>query len=327
HSLAAAKTLRLGEAQIDAGATTVTWAAKARTSRSAIDTRSRAAVAKAYRQRLRPALRSAPVRKPSGCRAPATPKAEQKRAVKAINFDRAMAGLDPVKLKASLSRRATQAALIQYHAGFLSHFPPASAKCWTKTGAAASANSNLLLRGSSIPLKSWPEGAGGSARGYMIDSGPHNESVGHRWWLLEPQLAAVGIGNVGLANATYVGAKLKATRATPPWIAWPSAGYFPKQEEPEGRWSFQSPRPDTSFAKAKVKVTTASGRRLPVRKLDATPAGPIAGWHAIVWKVGRLPKVAGRKARLVTVTVSGIVQRGERLAPQRYQVKLFDPSK
>ncbi len=285
----------------------------ARRSRYAVDTSSRDAVRQAYRRQLAPQLVTEPAVVPDGCDVAATPSGTQRRTIAAVNFARRMAGLDPVALDGGLSRRAQRAALIQHYQGFLSHTPSASARCYSDVGGVASGLSNLAL------------GYSGAATvlAYLADAGPSNRAAGHRRWLLAPTTEAMGTGQVGAANALFVvpPARLRsAGNASPAWIAWPSAGWFPAEVRPGRRWSFGTARAGVDVRRATVRVTTGGE---PVRIRRYAPHPGYGEQSAIVFDL--LDRVAVPKdgARAVTVTVRGMTLRGKRLPAVRYTVRLF----
>ncbi len=288
-------------------------AATMRRSHSAYDTSSRAAVRDAYRRHLLPQLRSEPSVRPDGCAVEATPLGTRRRIIAAVNYARRMAGLDPVALDAGLSRRAQRAALIQHHLGYLTHTPARSAACFSEAGSQAAGSSNLAL------------GYTGAATvlAYLADRGPSNRAAGHRRWLLNPTTDAMGTGQVGAANATFVvpPARLRSARnAAPAWIRWPSAGWFPAEVSPGRRWSFGTSRPGFDLSRATVRVSVG-GEAVRVRRYRPQPG--FGGQSALVWDLLEPIRVPRDGVRTATVTVRGMILRGRRLPAERYVVRLF----
>ncbi len=156
----------------------------------------------------------------------------QLQQVERINYFRTLAGLEHmVSLDTSMSESAQAAALMIGANAAVSHTPAADALCHTEEGAVGSANSNLYQRTGHDAL-----------RGFMQDPGDQNVSVGHRNWLLLPQLRNVGIGEVpttesdidgGYAVNFQNGFELEKDHSV---VAWPAAGYFPEELVDE-RWS------------------------------------------------------------------------------------------
>ncbi|MBU6280036.1 MAG: CAP domain-containing protein [Actinomycetales bacterium] len=223
-----------------------------------INTGDRASVVNGYQAWLAPLLLV-----PTGwngnldaCRA-GSPSAENQQAVlSAVNYMRTMAGLAPVQLSERLSKRSQDAALIMAANDIITHDLPQSARCWTKDGYLGAKNGNLALG------YGWPPGSLATVTGaravvsYMNDAGPGNGPVGHRRWLLLQKLAEIGSGDTDISNSIYV-IGTDQQPSSPAWVAWPTAGYFPRELEPDGRWSLTYPKAD--FRRAKVTVQTPQG--------------------------------------------------------------------
>lgn len=275
----------------------------------AINTRSRSAVENAYKGLYLPTVdvRTGATASPSGCVRGTSSPAYQSAMLRAINFHRSLAGLAPVRLTGSLNARAQAAALIMDANGALNHTPPSNWRCWTATGRAAASRSNLALGFNT---------AGATVDAYMEDFGGGNEAVGHRRWILNPFATTFGVGASGWANAMYVIAGRNSHRANPPFVAWPSAGYFPATLEPMRRWSLSAGNSATQFAHARVAVYD-NGVRVPVTKyrVHSGYAQP-----TLVWQ---MPVVHATDA--YTIKVTGI-RVGHKTRSHTYMVRMFDPS-
>lgn len=282
-------------------------------SATAVDTTSRAAVRAAYARGYAKLVRKEKTPKVHGCTVGATSGALQRREVAAINYFRSMAGLNPVRLDSGLSAKATKAALIQAKQRHLNHYPSTRAKCYTAIGGETSARSNLSY--------GWVGAR--NIGGYIADPGSHNYPAGHRLWLLNPTMQRYGTGYAGTYNAGYVVADepdaFLATSPIPAWLPWPSAGYFPSQLEPGGRWSFTTARSDVDFTRATVAVRV-NGKVVKIRPHLTGGYGYQAG---LTWDFAKRPKVTAKGSVTVAVTVSGISVRGVTTVNQAYQVILF----
>ncbi len=155
--------------------------------------------------------------------------------VQRLNYFRALCGLPSVGWNASQSAKCQQAALMMSANNALSHEPPSSWLCYTADGAEAAGKSNLYL-GVAGPR---------AIDGYIDDSGVNNSAVGHRRWIFYPPLSEVGTGSVNAAggyktaDALWVLGNTGPRPGSPKFVAWPSAGYFPRRHLPaSGRWSF-----------------------------------------------------------------------------------------
>ena len=265
-----------------------------------IDTSSRDDVISAYQEWLAPTL-TVPADwtgSVADCAAGSVSAAERKATLAAVNYMRAMAGLPPVTLNATFSARAQAAALIMAANRFLTHYPPPRSTCFTKAGSLGAHNGLLFIGWGGGPMDA-PTGAR-AVVGYMSDPGEGNEPVGHRRWLLYQGLTRIGTGDTDISNSIYV----VDGRPHPPgdrWVHWPTAGYFPRELEPRGRWSLTYPA--ANFDRAKVTVTSPDGR-LKVRKHP-----PRYGFadNSLSWQVD-LPESyqSGESDYPVTVRVTGI---------------------
>lgn len=276
-----------------------------------IDTSSMAAVRDAYRNWFLPSQGTASwTGSTSSCNPGTSSAATQDATLSAVNFFRAMTGLEPVSFDPALSSKAQAAALIMAAQGALSHSPPRTWRCWTQAGFDGAAGSNLYL------------GVAGSQAiaGYMTDPGPSNTVVGHRRWLLHPEALTMGAGTTDRSQALFVFGADRAPTSTPAWVAWPSAGWFPSQLEPAGRWSLSS-SDDANFDGAFVSVTDAFGQPVPITTTYTPSYG--YGDDTLVWQMAGNARSTGLVNRTFNVTVSGIV-RGGTAQSYRYQVRMFD---
>lgn len=299
-----------------------------------IDTTSKTAVAEAYNAQLVPALKVKPnwtgnVAKCKKGKPTTQPKAaagsessaSTKATLKAVNFYRGLAGLEPVKENTKLSAKAQQTALMMRANNTLSHYPGTDWKCYSTHGAAAAARSNISI--------SWGSAAGAGANSislYMDDYGDHNKEVGHRRWILYPEASKFGTGSTGNTNALYVYSDSGKDTANPRpkgGTAWPSKGYFPWETVPTSkRWSYSLPQaydatgwPVEQFAKAKVTLTK-NGKKL---KTKIIARGWGAGDPSLVWETPKLTKPKTGKTDSYKVTITGI--KGAKTVS--YTVKVF----
>jgi uncharacterized protein YkwD len=280
-------------------------------SAQSIPTQSRRAVRRAYRRRLQPTILAEQYIAPRGCTVESTSLARQKRVITAVNVMRNLAGVDRVTLDTRLSTKARKAALIQFYQGYLSHYPDPSARCYSRAGADGASHSNLAYgpTGADVVLL------------YMADWGDSNRPVGHRRWIHSPSAETMGTNQVGIFNALYVVGKSSDKNPSPRWLRWPSAGYFPAQLEPYGRWSFSATRSrDVNMDQANV-VVRSGGRKLGIRKYP--PTGGYGHQTTLTWDFNERIAVRPRATRTFRVTITGIRQRGLVLPAQTYTVRLF----
>jgi hypothetical protein len=148
-------------------------------------------------------------------------------ALRRINMFRWMIGLAPVVDRPEDHARQQQCARMMDTNGMLNHMPPSTWDCYTAEGAAGAGSSNLSL--------------GVSAAADTIDLYVHDDgvgSLGHRRWVFNPPLGAVGIGQVGRAGCLGVFDGSSSTTRT--WTAWPPPGPVPLEAIGSSLWSFHS---------------------------------------------------------------------------------------
>jgi uncharacterized protein YkwD len=253
-----------------------------------------------------------------GCVAGTTSAANKKAGLAAINYMRAMADLSPVTVNARLSKQAQASSLIIEANGKLTHTPSRYSLCYTQEGYAGANNGNIgILLGTGEPeAKAATTGARG-VTAYIDDPGASNVSVGHRRWLLYSRLAQVGLGDTHNASTIVVMGGPQAP-AIKQWVTWPTAGFFPRELQPNGRWSISYP--GAAFQNATVTVSTPDGN-IAVKKY---PVRNGYGDNTLSWDM-RLPdKYYDSTADYpVTVTVKGI-KIGSKNATKTYKVIIVD---
>jgi uncharacterized protein YkwD len=111
-----------------------------------------------------------------------------------LNAVRALHRLPPATYSAADEPGAQQSALMQAANAQLSHTPPASWRCYTAAGAAASGSSNLYGgTGPGLSLATDEQ----IIAGWLTEvQNIIAENVGHRRWLLDPFLGSVAYGRV-----------------------------------------------------------------------------------------------------------------------------------
>lgn len=289
---------------------------------ASINTASAAAVTNAYNSQYAPAMSDSVdwTGSVTGCNAGTTSDDSQGYTLDVINYDRQLAGLDPITLDAVLSQKAQAAALVMSANKALSHAVPTNWKCYSKTAATAAASSDLYLGRSGAQ----------AIAGYMTDPGSGNSAVGHRRWILYAPTRTMGTGSTESAdstpasNALYVFGKMASSGySNPKWVGWPSKGYFPAQLEPNGRWSLSGQAGKKYvFGHATVSVVDSNGKKLKVTKNTVVRG---YGADTLVWQVSglKLPSAGGEVH--YTVKVTGVVVGGKKTSTT-YTVKFIRPA-
>jgi uncharacterized protein YkwD len=248
-----------------------------------------------------------------GCLPGLTSSYTNQATLSALNYVRSLAGLAPVTFSSTMNASAQRAALIMAANNALSHAPSSNWKCWTSTGASTAGKSNLALAYPSLH-------AGQIIDLYMDDKGEGNVAAGHRRWILNPFSTVMGSGTTDTANALTVIGPTNSYRPNPPYVGWPSAGYFPNAMEPGGRWSLSAGSSKVSFRYAQIYVYRADGVRVPVHKY-AVHSG--YAQPTVVWQ---MPSTFDKTANY-TVGITGIKKSGYSGSLRTsYTVRLFTPS-
>jgi hypothetical protein len=238
-----------------------------------------------------------------------------------INYFRAMAGVPAkVTMPDAYNEKAQQAALMMSANSSLSHNPPTNWKCYTNQGHEAAGSSNLALGGYGLD----------ALRMYMQDYGSGNTAVGHRRWILYPQIQNFGTGDIPGGSGYYAANDLwvfdshiwdtrPATREA--FVAWPPPGYVPYTVVFQ-RWSFSFAGAD--FTNAVVSMTE-NGANMPVTRYT-----PVNGYgeNTLVWiRTGANDGSSWPKPTADTtyvVSVSNVMIGGSPRSFQ-YTVFIFDP--
>ncbi len=140
----------------------------------------------------------------------------------AINYARILAGLPgDVVLDADKNAEAQKGALLLAVSTF-DHYPPQPAgmdDALYSAGRSATSHSNIGWGRKSLFAFN---------QGCMDDSDSNNISrVGHRRWLLDPDLKVVGMGCVNTSTTTMVMDRSRTPSLTPERVCWPGEGLFP----------------------------------------------------------------------------------------------------
>ncbi|MBN2222064.1 MAG: S-layer homology domain-containing protein [Vallitaleaceae bacterium] len=164
-------------------------------------------------------------------------------ALHAVNFQRYVAGLqDDLVLNELYSSYAQHASYVNMLNGGLSHNP-------TKPSYLPQSIYDLGYQGaqSSNIAAGYVNLVDSIIYGYMWDEDPYNiATLGHRRWLLSPQMQEIGFGYVDALNgspyrsfsAAYVMDKGRVAKADYDYLAWPAAGNMPIELMSDGLpWS------------------------------------------------------------------------------------------
>lgn len=187
---------------------------------------------------------------------------------------------------------------------FNPHAPPPTAKCYTAAGAAGAGSANLGW-GGRVPADAIDQ--------FMEDSG-NDTTFGHRRWIMNPPLGAVGIGFYA-GGGPYGSAQClgvfdsSGSGPSPAWVSFPPPGFVPI-EAAAWAWSFHH----QSGAATTMTVTRGSdGAVLPMTTLPlqagygsyAVTAFRPQGWAAAPGET-YLVSVEGATPSPITYTVKPV---------------------
>lgn len=154
--------------------------------------------------------------------------------LKMLNFARYLSGLpSDVTLDPTLSSRTQHGSVLLAANNALSHYPPqpgGMSSSFYDTGKLGTSSSNLA----------WgPDTLHRSIVLYMDDSDAGNiAKLGHRRWILNPQMGKTGMGMAGRFSAMWAFDRSRSSVVSYDAVLWPAAGPFPVQFFDKGTaWS------------------------------------------------------------------------------------------
>lgn len=179
------------------------------------------------------------------CGAGSLPDATRQASIAWVNLYRAMSGLAPVAEAAADRADAQGCAVMLERNGQLSHTPPASWACAT-AGARAAAGRSNLSGNVGYAMNPWA-----AVGGWIDEARDLSGTLGHRRWLLSPELRTVSYGQTGSFACMTLGIGSRAANA-PQWVSWPPPGWVPTAMMGT-IWSFS--RPGITAPGTSVQVT------------------------------------------------------------------------
>jgi hypothetical protein len=205
-----------------------------------------------------------------------------------VNYYRGLVGLAPVTEAASDRAPAQACAVLLERNGQLSHTPPSSWACADLMSRDAAARSNLSGN-PGFPMSPWY-----AVRGWIDEGRDLSDTLGHRRWILSPELHSMSYGQTASFACMTLGLGARDARA-PRWVAWPPPGWVPSAVMGT-IWSLS--KPGIGAPGTQVQVLR-DGVALPV-SMTVRRSG--AGDDTISWEV---PSTTGASVYRVRVTVPG----------------------
>ncbi len=204
------------------------------------------------------------------CDAGTVPQSTHDKVLQRINYFRRLVGLnDNTTWDVAKFPEFQQAALIMKANNSISHDPPSTWTCWSSSGASGAGSSNLAIgthSSAAITL-------------FIEDPGTGNEVVGHRRWILHSAKTQFSYGTTNTTMSLGVIGVAGGNQQIPPFIAYPSPGYFPQQLV-FPRWSFSIP--GAIFTSANVTMTGPNGDNVPLNIIARSHN--LFGDNTLVWE-------------------------------------------
>lgn len=252
---------------------------------------------------------------------------DRQNALNALNFCRYIAGLPAdVEILPEYNKYAQAASLVNAANGELNHEPvkpSGMSDDLYKIGYDGSNHSNLASGYYNL--------AKSIVEGYMEDSDSNNiDRVGHRRWILFPELKYTGIGQVGEYSALYCHDNKRDGKFVGDYVAWPPPN-MPMEiyTSYSGNYSFSVTLGDSydapDLAKVKVEVTSAKlGKTWNLDRASANISEYLTVSNeyygdpkCIIFNVGIFPD-----EDTVSVKITGITKGGVE-SPITYNVNFF----
>lgn len=201
----------------------------------------------------------------AGCNAGDVNATVRENVIKRVNYYRRLVGLpDKVTLNTAQSQKCQEAALYMIANHTITHYPSAGGACYTAGAADAAGHGNLAISYGSGELAA--NHSVNAVSGYIEDPGANNLAVGHRAWILFPQLTAMGTGSAfngpdqnWAANCLMWGDNISGPAVNIDFVAYPPANYIPSSLV-FPRWSFSIQ--GANFNNATVSMTDAAGANI-----------------------------------------------------------------
>ncbi len=244
----------------------------------------------------------------AGCIAGDISMSAHNKVIQRINYFRKMVGLPgDITFNIKQTNPCQECVLMMKANNALSHNPPPNWICYTDSGAYAAGGSNIAGGMHSV----------NAITGYIEDPGGNNLSVGHRAWILLPELLAMGDGSTDNTNAIMWKDNMGTIPTDRQFVAYPPDGYIPSTLV-FSRWHLQMY--NAGFGSATVEMKDEFGNNV-----NLTIIQRVSGYkpdNRIVWEPSGINTTSAVDVTY-TVTVSGVSN-----APQStytYNVIIFKP--
>lgn len=248
----------------------------------------------------------------TGCVSGSISAQAQTKTIQRINYYRRLVGLSgTVTLDPSRNAGTQDAALMMLANNALNHNPPTTWLCYTTAGNTAAGSSNLGYGAHSAQAIDI----------FIKDAGSGNTAAGHRRWILYTRQASFGHGATSSTDALWVFNSPVTPTAVPAFIAYPPAGYVPRNLVP-ARWSFSIP--GANFSSSTVTVTSQTGAPVSLTQ-NAVQNG--YGDNTFTWDIHPADLAwTGVLDKAFDVRVAGVKIGGVTQPDYVYRIVAIDPS-
>lgn len=154
------------------------------------------------------------------CDLGALPDPTRRASIEWVNYYRGLVGMGPVTEDTAERTPAQTCAVLLERNGQLTHTPPLTWACSNAMGRDAAGRSNLSGN-PGFPMSPWY-----AVRGWVDEGRDLSNTLGHRRWLLSPELRTISYGQTGSFACMTLGLGAR-DRSAPAWVAWPPAGWVP----------------------------------------------------------------------------------------------------
>lgn len=243
--------------------------------------------------------------------------------VAATNLVRYIAGLpDDIVADKELNKEAQYGAVLLDKAGIIDHNPEKPEDMeedFYQLAVEATRTSNLYLG-----VDNYTQ----AVFGYMTEVANVNKSsVGHRRWILNPNLAKVGFGWAGDASVMKVFDESRKKKIDYDFIAYPSKGYYPTELFDNGAvWSVQ-PNPEKYDSSKQSGITVTIVDMSTKKKVDTDLLSVDNNWQGIPYCISFIPKgkLSVKDGSEYEVSIAGLIDKSSGKETKiTYQTKFFD---
>ena len=263
---------------------------------------------------------------PVNCKAGQITEYAKHTALKRVNDIRKIHGLAPVEYNTALDKDVMEAALIIVANSTITHYPKASAACYSEAANNGSGKSNIGIKISSSDSPPDMASVSDKIDGWLRDDRNVQPGVGHRRWILNPFLKHVAFGyaygkspNPTKPGLPYVTGSALYVLESKTNISTISEGFvaYPYKEYPKGLWNKDTylsfsvfydgkstfSNKEVDFSNANIEVKSSSKAMTVSGKTSNTKGSGLP--NVMIWKVEGLQSDVKYDVSITKVMVKG----------------------